>query len=396
MRPLQVAGQLEPAHHVGVHLGGEDLHPAAAACPWPWTSPRRRCAARSRVARRLGEGDADAGRQRDRPGPRPGTAPRPRRWPAARPGRRLPALPRRLRSGRRTRRRPSGRRCRGRHGRAQPPGRLREHAGRPRAWPTESLTAVKPSRSRKTTPAAVRAPESGSAASARRRRGALLEVGAVGQAGQAVVEGQVRHLPAQRHLVADVARRDQQLVGPAGMPVRRDRRLDVPPGAVGGPHPAREPARQPRLVERRGHGLPAAGPVLRVDQLVEPGAEQPVGRVPVLGHRRAGVADDPALLADDHDVAGEVGQLTEPAPRIPARPASRACRQRPRRASARPAQGPPRSPPRLGQARRAPGPAPRRRRPPPPGRPPRTRPPRQARPPPSRRGARRAARPATA
>ena len=68
--------------------------------------------------------------------------------------------------------------------------------------------------------------------------GPLFQVGAVGQPGQPVVIGQVRDLAAQRHLVADVPRRDQQPVGGALAPVPRDGRLHVPPGPVGRPDPA--------------------------------------------------------------------------------------------------------------------------------------------------------------
>ena len=72
--------------------------------------------------------------------------------------------------------------------------------------------------------------------------GPLLEVGPVRQAGEAVVEGQVRDLPAQRDLVADVPRGDQQPVGAGRVPVPGHGRLHVPPGAVGRPDPAGEPA----------------------------------------------------------------------------------------------------------------------------------------------------------
>ena len=44
--------------------------------------------------------------------------------------------------------------------------------------------------------------------------GPLLQVGAVWQPGQAVVEGEVGDLPLQGDLVADVAGRDQEQLGP--------------------------------------------------------------------------------------------------------------------------------------------------------------------------------------
>ncbi len=104
--------------------------------------------------------------------------------------------------------------------------------------------------------------------------GPLLQVGPVGQPGDAVVEGQVRDLAAQRDLVADVAGGQQQPVGQAGLAVAGDGGLDVPPGAVGGADPAGELGQPGRAVPG-GQGHPGAPrPVLGVDQVGQRGAGQ--------------------------------------------------------------------------------------------------------------------------
>ena len=72
---------------------------------------------------------------------------------------------------------------------------------------------MNPSRSRKIDRGRCRAPRPD-----QHVPGALLEVGPVGQPGDAVVEGQVGDLVAQGHLVADVARGDQQQVLAAHVP----------------------------------------------------------------------------------------------------------------------------------------------------------------------------------
>ena len=124
-----------------------------------------------------------------------------------------------------------------RHDRAEPSGRLREHqvAGAVPDGIVDRGEAVQveedDARFGAITTAAQRVPRP------------LFEVGPVRQAGQPVVEGQVGDLLAQRHLIADVARGHEQLVLLAGNPVPHDRGLDMPPGAVGGPDPDREPAR---------------------------------------------------------------------------------------------------------------------------------------------------------
>ena len=158
--------------------------------------------------------------------------------------------------------------------------------------------------------------------------GALLDVGAVRQAGQPVVEGQVRDLLAQRDLVAHVAGGDEHLHRLTGRLVAEHGGLDVPPRPVGGPDPDREPAGSlgpfGRLT-RRGPGQPSGvvpaerepdrgqrgGPVLRVDEIEQPPADQRPRRVAVVLDRRARVPDRAVQIADQHHVAGPVGQIPQ-------------------------------------------------------------------------------------
>ena len=151
--------------------------------------------------------------------------------------------------------------------------------------------------------------------------GALLDIGPVWQAGQAVVEGEVGDLLAQRDLVAHVARGDQHLDGLAGHLVAQQGRLDVPPRPVGGPDPDREPAGALESLEalasfgvaaegqpdRGQHG----GPVLGMDEVEQPPAGQRRGRVAVVLDRRARVPDHAVQVADQDDVAGPVGQVAQ-------------------------------------------------------------------------------------
>ena len=171
------------------------------------------------------------------------------------------------------------------------------------------------------------------------------------------MEGQVGHLLAQRDLVADVARGDQQLVGLAGHPVAQDRGLDVPPGPVGGPDPDREPTAHlvlrglRRLVRLTRCGLTLRGPGdlrglgLSLDRVVvsglaERGPGGPHGRQQVFGvdqfgqtlagqfvrvvaevaDRRAGVADPSVQIGDQDHVAGPVGQFAQAAAGVPPDP----------------------------------------------------------------------------
>src|SRR6266702_6136522 len=70
---------------------------------------------------------------------------------------------------------------------------------------------------------------------------ALLDIRAVRQPGQPIMEGEVRDLPPQCHLGTHVPRGDQQRVRAPGVPVARHTGLDMAPGAIRGPHPARIP-----------------------------------------------------------------------------------------------------------------------------------------------------------
>ena len=149
--------------------------------------------------------------------------------------------------------------------------------------------------------------------------GPLLQVGPVRQPGDTVVEGQVGDLacaapPASLTSRAVTSSRS----GAARLGVPGDRRLHVPPGAVGRAHPAGEPG-QPRGAVARAQRHPgAAGPVLRVDQLGQRGARELVGRVteaaPPPGSAYSIV---PVATADQHRVAGPVGQLAELPARLP-------------------------------------------------------------------------------
>ncbi len=300
-----------------MHLRGEHLHPAAARS----LGPRHRdVGVPQHDAGRIGapEGDAHARRQRDIP---PRYPERLRRDSPREPFGEIDdflCAHGALDQHRELIAAPADDGLMRRDGRAQPPGRLRDqqiaapvadrvvHRGEPVEVHEDHASLGG---------AAVGGREG--AVGAQHGSGAFLQVGAVGQAGQPVVEGEVRHLPAQRHLIAHVAGRDQQLIVAAGAAVRRHGRLDVPPGAVRGPHPAGEPAGRPgRPRQRGGHGPPTARPVLRVDELGQPGAEQAVGGVPELGDRGAGVADGAVGLADEHGVAGVVRELAEAPPRL--------------------------------------------------------------------------------
>jgi len=121
------------------------------------------------------------------------------------------------------------------HG-AQPPGGLRQHQV------TRAVADRVVDRGE-----AVQVEEDGAGPPGRRGvpqhvPGPLFDVGAVRQAGQPVVEGQVRDLLAQRDLVAHVAGGDKHLDRLTGCLVAQHGGLDVPPRPVGGPDPDTEPA----------------------------------------------------------------------------------------------------------------------------------------------------------
>jgi hypothetical protein len=158
--------------------------------------------------------------------------------------------------------------------------------------------------------------------------GALLDVRAVRQPGQPVVEGQMRDLLAQRDLVAYVAGGDEHLDGLTGRLIAQHGGLDVPPRPVGGPDPDREPAGSLGTfggLTPRGHGQPGrivpaerepdrrqcGRPVLRMDEIEQPPAGQRSGLVAVVLDRRARVPNRAVQIADQHDVVGPAGEIPQ-------------------------------------------------------------------------------------
>src|SRR5262249_41846626 len=104
---------------------------------------------------------------------------------------------------------------------------------------------------------------------------ALLRVGPVRQAGPPIVEGPGGDLAAQRHVGTHVPGGDENQVRLPRVAVSRNGGLDVAPGAVFGPYPARVAARPLGLA---GHGPAdrphAARPVLGVEQVDDRRAAQ--------------------------------------------------------------------------------------------------------------------------
>src|SRR5262249_62236735 len=90
-----------------------------------------------------------------------------------------------------------------------------------------------------------------------------------------------------------VAGGEEDLVRLPRVAVSRTGGVDVAPGAVFGPYPARVAARPLGLA---GHGPAdrphAARPVLGVEQVDDRRAAQRIGPVPVAGHRVAGGPDN--------------------------------------------------------------------------------------------------------
>ena len=174
------------------------------------------------------------------------------RRPRPPPGRR-PA-----RAGRRTRRRPGARPCRRGAGPRRCAPATRRSSSSPAAWPSESLTVLKSSRSTNSTAIAPPRPRGG-----QRAPHAVLEQRAVGQPGERVVERAAAQLLLERDPVGDVAGEQHER---ADLPVvqavlgqRLERaRLAVRPGDRGregglaarlGEHArraSRGPARRPR------------------------------------------------------------------------------------------------------------------------------------------------------
>ena len=311
---LQVADDLQPADHVRVHVRGVDLDPVAAGV----LRPRH---GHVRVAQHqpgrvdVGQRDAHARGERDL------LASHPERLGADRAGQPLGNL-RHLLGARGVLDQdgelvaaPAGHRVVHRDDGAQPPGRLGQHEV------TRAVADRVVDRGEAVQVQEDDAGPGGHRGVAQHVTGAFLDVGPVGQAGQAVVEGEVVDLLAQRDLVAHVARGDQHLDGLAGHLVAQQGRLDVPPRPVGGPDPDREPAGALESLEalasfgvaaegqpdRGQHG----GPVLGMDEVEQPPAGQRRGRVAVVLDRRARVPDHAVQVADQDDVAGPVGQVAQ-------------------------------------------------------------------------------------
>ena len=237
--PLQVADDLQPADHVRVHVRGVDLDPVAAGVLGP-RHGHVRVAQHEPGRVHVGQRDAHARGQRDLLA---GHLERLRGDRADQPLGDLGHLldvPGVLDQDGELVAAPAGHRVVDRDDGAQPPGGLRQHevtravadrvVDRGEAVQVEEDDAGPP----------------GHRGVTQHVPGALLDVRAVRQPGQPVVEGQVRDLLAQRDLVAHVAGGDEHLDGLTGRLVAQHGGLDVPPRPVGGPDPDREPARIPR------------------------------------------------------------------------------------------------------------------------------------------------------
>ena len=201
----QLGAQLEPGQRLGVQRGVE-ARPAALAAGLGLVHGRVGVAQQlaGRRAGRRGR-DADAGAHLEAPaGERHGRAQRAR---AAAPATRSASsgAADAARAGRRTRRRRGAPPCRRAAAARRCAPATSWRSSSPAAWPSESLTVLKSSRSTNSTrdrPAAAR----------RRQRApqAVLEQGAVGQAGERVVEGAAAQLLLERDAVGDVAREQHE------------------------------------------------------------------------------------------------------------------------------------------------------------------------------------------
>ena len=319
-RPPQVAGQLQPADDIRMHVRGEDLHPAATGL---LGAGHRHIRVAQQVAGFLviSEGHADTRSQRDIPvrdaerlggdGPAQpfgdihdllravGLLDQHRELVAAPPGH---GVARRDRS-------------------AEPACGLSQQQVTG-AVPDRVVHAGKAVQVKEDGPGHGRLLARGLPFGRGLHRGAenvlrpLLEVRAVRQAGQPVVESQVRHLAAQCHLIADVPGSDEQLVGLARVPVPRRGGLDVPPGPVGRPHPARISLRCRGTAGCRASVPDPAWQVLRMHQIGECHPVQFFRRVTVLGDGSAGVPDRAVEITDKHDVGNALGKLAELAARL--------------------------------------------------------------------------------
>ena len=163
--------------------------------------------------------------------------------------------------------------------------------------PAVSLTALKPSRSRKRT-ATAEVPA------------AVQEEGPVGQVGERVVERVVLQLGLQPDPFGDVPAVEDQPVA-----VAVDGGLDVQPLPRAGADPALDPGGGllGRTLREVALHLPEDVPeVLRVDQFRQPGADQFLGRAAVdAGGGRAHVAEHAGRVGDHDDVAGPLDQRAE-------------------------------------------------------------------------------------
>ena len=309
-RGTQLAGHLEPAHHVRVHVRGEDLHPAATGIFGPGHG-------HVGVAQQVPGGTAAGERHTDARGQRNFTVRDMERLGGDGPAEALGDVDDLW----------SARGALNEHGElvAAPPG----HGVLGRDRSTQAAGCLGEQQVARAVPdrvvdpgEAVQVQEDRSGLRGRPvrvgRRGAVdrilcpvFHVCPVRQPGEPVVVGEVRDLPAQRYLVADIACGDQQPVRCVHLAVPGHDRLDVPPGSVGRSDAAGEPVRLTPAASGADDPGPG-GAVFRVDELGQRPALDLRGRVAVLADARAREPDDPVAVTDEHDVAGAARELPEP------------------------------------------------------------------------------------
>jgi hypothetical protein len=135
----------------------------------------------------------------------------------------------------------------------------------------------------------------------------IVEQRAIGEAGEAVVEGLMRQLLLQRTTLAHVPRGEDDPAHSRVVPKVRDNALGVPPGSVGVPHPQLQgrPAGA-RTRVRVGEGGLQVRPVVGMQEIAERRPDQRPGEEPE--HLPAGVGHeaDPPVVVDDGDHVGGV------------------------------------------------------------------------------------------
>ena len=203
----------------------------------------------------------------------------------------------------------------------------------PASWPRLSLTCLNPSRSTKST-----------ASTSRERAGpgerlveAVAEQGAVGEAGEAVVEGLPRELLLEADPLGDVARVEDdpadvavvaqvgdvrlqvapllEAVARSGRRARGARRGRPPPGAAALIVGVHEAARSRRRAVR-----PRRGPASRVDRLADVAAAAVAEDQDEVGGRGDQAAEVRGLPAGGRDQGAAPAAARRAGPRRPARP----------------------------------------------------------------------------